>query len=84
MRYIQHLHAMPIPDYQTCFRPVLALAAESPITRASASRKVTPKPPAKPKKKNKRRRYAKPAPTGTYAYEAVPVMVRKKKTTKKR
>src|SRR5688500_12262864 len=37
-----------------------------------------PRPP-KPKKKAKRRRYAKPAATGTYAYESVPVSVRSKK-----
>jgi hypothetical protein len=41
--------------------------------------------PAKPKKKAKRRRYAKPAPTGTYAYESAPVVTRKKrKAAKKR
>lgn len=48
------------------------------------SRKVVPKPPAKPKKKAKRRRYATPAPTGTYAYESVPVVSRKRKAAKKR
>lgn len=28
---------MPIPDYQACFRPVLSLAAQQPITRALAT-----------------------------------------------
>jgi len=28
---------MAIPDYQTLFRPLLALAAKAPITRASAT-----------------------------------------------
>jgi hypothetical protein len=46
------------------------------------SRKAIPKPP-KPKKKPKRRRYAKPAPTGTYAYESAPVQARKRKAGKK-
>jgi len=40
--------------------------------------------PAKPKKKTKRRRYAKPAATGTYAYESAPVVTRKRKAAKKR
>jgi hypothetical protein len=46
--------------------------------------------PAKPKKKvAKRRRYAKPAPTGTYAYESAPVLkergrAKKRKGAKKR
>jgi hypothetical protein len=47
------------------------------------SRKAAPKPPAKPKKKQ-RRRYAKPAATGTYAYEMVPVTTKKRKAAKKR
>jgi hypothetical protein len=45
------------------------------------SRKAAPKPP---KKKAKRRRYAKPAATGTYAYESAPVITRKRKAAKKR
>jgi len=49
------------------------------------SRKAAPKP--KPKKKQ-RRRYAKPAATGTYAYEMAPVMKEgarpKRKAGKKR
>ena len=51
-----------------------------------SSRKAIPKPPAKPKKKAKRTRYAKPAPTGTYAYESAPVLTRpkKRKAAKKR
>ena len=40
--------------------------------------------PPKPKKKAKRRRYAKPAATGTYAYESAPVATRKRKARKKR
>jgi len=47
------------------------------------SRKAAPKPPAKPKK-NQRRRYAKPAATGTYAYESAPVIRPKRKAAKKR
>jgi hypothetical protein len=49
------------------------------------SRKAAPKPP----KKKRRRRYAKPAPTGTYAYESAPVLkdgarAKKRKAAKKR
>ena len=40
--------------------------------------------PVKPQKKARRRRYAKPAPTGTYAYESAPVVTRKKTAGKKR
>ena len=40
--------------------------------------------PVKPKKKAKRRRYAKPAPTGTYAYEMAQVTTKKRKAGKKR
>jgi len=47
------------------------------------SRKAAPKPPAKPQKKQ-RRRYAKPAATGTYAYESAPVIRPKRKAAKKR
>jgi hypothetical protein len=46
------------------------------------SRKAAPKPPAKPKKKQ-RRRYAKPAATGTYAYEMAPVATKKRKAKKR-
>ena len=35
-------------------------------------------------KKAKRRRYAKPAATGTYAYESAPVVTRKRNGGKKR
>ena len=54
----------------------------APLDRGSA----IPKPPKKAKKKAKRRRYAKPAATGTYAYESAPVSVRakKRKAAKKR
>jgi hypothetical protein len=34
-------------------------------------------------KKAKRKRYAKPAVTGTYAYESAPVVTRKKKGKKR-
>lgn len=55
-----------------------------PPAGTPGSRKAMPKPPAKPKKKAKRRRYAKPAATGTYAYESAPVVGRKRKAGKKR
>ena len=48
------------------------------------SRKVARKPPAKPKKKAKRRRYAKPAPTGMYAYESASVVTRKRRKARKK
>ena len=32
---------MPIPDYQTLFRPVLVLAANSPLSRQSATREMS-------------------------------------------
>lgn len=52
-----------------------ALLQTPPAPAGTAgSRKTAPKPEPKPKKKAKRRRYAKPAPTGTYAYESVPVV----------
>jgi len=56
-----------------------ALLATPPAPHGTAgSRKTAPKPPAKPKKKQ-RRRYAKPAATGTYAYESAPVVKRKRR-----
>ena len=57
-----------------------------PPAGTPGSRKTAPKPPKKKKKKNKRTRYAKPAATGTYAYESVPVKkaAPKKKAGKKR
>jgi hypothetical protein len=58
------------------------LATPPPPAGIPGSRKVKPKPPPKPKKKAKRRRYAKPAATGTYAYESAPVT--KKRKAKKR
>jgi hypothetical protein len=59
-----------------------ALLATPPAPAGTAgSRKAIPKPP-KAKKKAKRRRYAKPAATGTYAYESAPV-VRKRKGKKR-
>jgi len=62
-----------------------ALLATPPAPHDPAgSRKAAPKPPAKPKKKAKRRRYAKPAATGTYAYESAPVVTRKRKAAKQR
>ena len=62
-----------------------ALLATPPAPAGTAgSRKVAPKPVAKPKKKAKRRRYAKPAPTGTYAYESAPVVTRKKRNARKK
>jgi len=62
-----------------------ALLATPPAPHGTAgSRKTAPKPPAKPKKQAKRKRYAKPAPTGTYAYESAPVVSRKRKVRKKR
>ena len=62
-----------------------ALLSTPPAPHGTArSRKTAPKPPTKPKKKAKNRRYAKPAPTGTYAYENAPVVTRKRKATKKR
>ena len=69
-------------DFEGNLRALLATPPAPPGT--AGSRKAIPKPP-KPKKKAKRRRYAKPAATGTYAYESAP-MVRKGKgkTTKKR
>ena len=65
-----------------------ALLATPPAPHGTpGSRKAAPKPP--PKKKAKRRRYAKPAVTGTYAYEMVPVVKegarpKKRKAAKKR
>ncbi|MGH9237982.1 MAG: hypothetical protein ACRD3G_08065 [Vicinamibacterales bacterium] len=59
------------------------LQTPPPPAGTPGSRKAIPKPP-KPKKKAKRRRYAKPAATGTYAYESAPVITRKKKGKKKR
>ena len=60
-----------------------ALLQTPPAPAGTAgSRKAIPKPP-KPKKKAKRRRYAKPAPTGTYAYESAPVATRKRKGKKR-
>jgi hypothetical protein len=49
------------------------------------SRKVAPKPPAKPKKKQ-RKRNTPTAPAGTYAYEMAPVKSArtKRKAAKKR
>jgi hypothetical protein len=62
-----------------------ALLATPPAPAGTAgSRKAIPKPPKKAKKKTKRRRYAKPAATGTYAYESAPVQARKRKAGKKR
>lgn len=55
-----------------------------PPAGTPGSRKAAPKPQ---KKKNKRTRYAKPAATGTYAYESVPVKKaapKKRKAAKKR
>jgi len=69
-------------DFEGNLRALLATPPAPAGT--SGSRKVAPKPPAKPKKKAKRRRYAKPAPTGTYAYESAPVQARKRKAAKKR
>jgi hypothetical protein len=60
------------------------LGTPPPPPGTPGSRKAMPKPPAKPKKKNKRKRYAKPAATGTYAYESVPVRAKKRKAAKKR
>ena len=58
-----------------------ALLATPPAPHDTpGSRKTAP---PKPKKKAKRRRYAKPAATGTYAYESAP-MVMKRKAAKKR
>jgi len=60
-----------------------ALLATPPAPHGTAgSRKVAPKPPAKPKKKQ-RKRSSKTAPAGTYAYEMAPV-ARKRKAAKKR
>ena len=67
-------------DFQGNLRAVLSTPPAPAGT--AGSRKVEPKP--KPKKKAKRRRYAKPAPTGTYAYESAPVISRKRKAAKKR
>lgn len=63
-----------------------ALLATPPAPHGTAgSRKVQPKPPAKPKKKGKRRPTGPKAATGTYAYESAPVVKRKKrKAAKKR
>jgi len=61
-----------------------ALLATPPAPHGTTgSRKA---PPPKPKKKTKRRRYAKPAATGTYAYESARVVPikRKRKTATKR
>ena len=58
------------------------LRTPPPPAGTPGSRKAVPKPPAKPKKKQ-RRRYAKPAATGTYAYEMAPVKT-KRKAVKKR
>jgi len=59
-----------------------ALLATPPAPHDTpGSRKTAPKP--KPKKKAKRRRYAKPAATGTYAYESAPVVTKKRKARKK-
>ena len=62
-----------------------ALLATPPAPHGTAgSRKTAPKL-QKPPKKKQRRRYAKPAPTGTYAYESAPVLKgRKRKAAKKR
>jgi hypothetical protein len=68
-------------DFEGNMRALLATPPAPPGTEGS--RKAIPRPPAKPKKKAKRRRYAKPAATGTYAYEMAPV-ARKRKAAKKR
>jgi hypothetical protein len=57
------------------------LQTPPPPAGTPGSRKAIPKP-LKPKKKAKRRRYAKPAATGTYAYESAPVVTRKRKAKK--
>ena len=57
------------------------LRTPPPPAGTPGSRKAMPKPP---KKKAKRKRYAKPAATGTYAYESAPVVTRKRKAAKKR
>ena len=59
------------------------LQTSPPPAGTPGSRKAMPKPPAKLKKKAKRRRYAKPAATGTYAYESAPVQARKKNGKKR-
>jgi hypothetical protein len=59
-----------------------ALLATPPAPHGTmGSRKAAP---PKPKKKAKRKRYAKPAATGTYAYESAPVVTKKRKAAKKR
>jgi len=68
-------------DFEGNMRALLATPPAPPGT--AGSRKAIPKPP-KPKKKAKRRRYAKPAATGTYAYESAPVTKPKKRKAKKR
>jgi hypothetical protein len=67
-------------DFEGSMRALLATPPAPPGT--AGSRKAIPKPP-KPKKKAKRRRYAKPAATGTYAYESAPVQARKRKAKKR-
>jgi len=59
------------------------LQTPPPPPGTPGSRKAIPKPP-KPKKTAQRRRYAKPATTGTYAYESAPVVTRKRKAGKRR
>lgn len=66
-------------DFEGNLRALLATPPAPHDTMGS--RKAAPKPP---KKKAKRRRYAKPAATGTYAYESVPVITRTRKSAKKR
>ena len=68
-------------DFEGNMRALLATPPAPPGT--AGSRKAIPKPP-KAKKKAKRKRYAKPAATGTYAYESAPVVTRKRKAAKKR
>lgn len=64
-------------DFEGNMRALLATPPAPHTT--TGSRKTAP---PKPKKKAKRRRYAKPAPTGTYAYESAPV-IKKKRTGRK-
>jgi hypothetical protein len=66
-------------DFEGNLRALLA-TPPAPHDTPGSRKAATPKP----KKKTKRRRYAKPAPTGTYAYESAPVVTRKRKAAKKR
>ena len=61
-------------DFEGNMRALLATPPAPHTT--TGSRKAAP---PKPKKKTKRRRYAKPAATGTYAYESAPVRERGKR-----